>query len=480
MLSLFRNNVWLLAWVIGLFFASQVSAINLLVSNNNDSGPGSLRQAIQDNDGSGPGDTIIFSNTVTGTITLTSSNLLITTNLTIVGPGPGVLAISGNGARRVLHIANGADVTISGLTIRQGAVSGGFPGNVGGAIWNERSTLTLRNCVIRDNNGGGGEGGAIFNDGSFGTALLSILDSTISNNSTTSSGGGIWNYGYQGSASVSVFYSTISSNIAHGSTSVGGGIFNDGGNGSAIVGFSECTISGNSAGLWGGGIYNGTGSGTSSVSVAYSTLSGNSASAGGGIFHNGAGGTATFYVFDTVLKAGTSGANIVINGGSVVNYGYNLSSDSGGGALTKATDQINTDPLLGPLADNGGPTLTHALLPGSPAIDKGYSGGQATDQRGEPRIFDFSSITNLIAPGDGSDIGAFEIGRPKLNIQKFGSNAVLSWPSYSPEFTLQSSTNFASSNTWVAAGGSAVVVGSQYQQTNGPISGNRFFRLRGN
>ncbi|MEO6183044.1 MAG: choice-of-anchor Q domain-containing protein, partial [Verrucomicrobiota bacterium] len=175
-----------------------------------------------------------------------------------------------------------------------------------------------------------------------------------------------------------------------------------------------------------------------------------------------------------------SGANLENNLGSVVNYGYNLSSDNGGGVLTRATDQINTDPLLGPLADNGGPTLTHALLPGSPAIDKGYSGGQATDQRGEPRIFDFSSITNAADSGDGSDIGAFEVGRPKLKIQKFGSDAVLSWLAYSGQFTLQSSTNIASSNSWITAGGSAVVVGSQYQQTNGPISSNRFFRLRGN
>ena len=60
-----------------------------------------------------------------------------------------------------------------------------------------------------------------------------------------------------------------------------------------------------------------------------------------------------------------------IIGGTVTSLGYNLSSDDGGGYLTGPGDQINTDPLIGPLQDNGGPTFTHALLPGSPAIDAG-------------------------------------------------------------------------------------------------------------
>src|SRR4030095_6332860 len=187
----------------------------------------------QDNDAFGGGNTIVFSNTVTGTITLTSSDLLITNTVNIVGPGPGVLALSGNGARRVLHsinVTNPPYVLISGLTIRQGAVSGSFPGNVGGAIWNERSILTLRNCVVRDNKGGGGAGGALFNDGALGSAILFLENSTISNNSTTNHGGAIWNFGYQGSGSISASWSTISSNISYGDN-VGGGIFNDGGSG---------------------------------------------------------------------------------------------------------------------------------------------------------------------------------------------------------------------------------------------------------
>jgi hypothetical protein len=88
-----------------------------------------------------------------------------------------------------------------------------------------------------------------------------------------------------------------------------------------------------------------------------------------------------------------------------------LSSDNGGGFLTAPTDQINTDPLLGPLQDNGGPTFTHALLPGSPAIDKGKNfSGATTDQRGPGFVRTFDDVSTANATGgDGTDIGAFEV-----------------------------------------------------------------------
>jgi hypothetical protein len=75
---------------------------------------------------------------------------------------------------------------------------------------------------------------------------------------------------------------------------------------------------------------------------------------------------------------------------------------------TLSGSPITADPLLGPLQDNGGPTQTMALLPGSPAIDGGSSFGLSTDQRGDPRPVDFSGIPNA-AGGDGADIGAFEV-----------------------------------------------------------------------
>ena len=107
---------------------------------------------------------------------------------------------------------------------------------------------------------------------------------------------------------------------------------------------------------------------------------------------------------NTILKHGISGGNIFLLGtGTVTSQGYNLSSDNGGGVLTGPGDRINTDPLLGPLQDNGGPTLTHALLPSSPAIDTGdpnFIPPLTYDQRGNPFVCVF---------GGRIDIGSFEV-----------------------------------------------------------------------
>ena len=133
--------------------------------------------------------------------------------------------------------------------------------------------------------------------------------------------------------------------------------------------YKQFPVSGNAAnggggqpGL-GGGIMNG---GVEPLLIANSTLSGNSADNGGGIWNSG-----TLEIVNTVLNTGTSGSNLFDSGGTVRSHGYNLSSDDGGGVLTGPGDEINVDPLLGPLQDNGGPTLTLELLPGSPAIDAG-------------------------------------------------------------------------------------------------------------
>ena len=116
--------------------------------------------------------------------------------------------------------------------------------------------------------------------------------------------------------------------------------------------------------------------------------------------------TLTVSIGDAVLKAGKTGGNIYNDGGTVISRGYNLSSDNGGGYLNGPGDQINTDPMLGPLQDNGGPTSTHALLPGSLAIDAGdpnFTPPPFYDQRGPgfPRV-----MNGRI------DIGSFEVQGP--------------------------------------------------------------------
>src|SRR5204863_6490001 len=138
---------------------------------------------------------------------------------------------------------------------------------------------------------------------------------------------------------------------------------------------------------------------SATLTVISSTLSRNSAPASGGIYNIG-----VLAIGNCVLNAGTSGSNMSSAYGTLLSLGYNLSSDDGGGFLTNTTDQIGINPLLGPLQDNGGPVFTHALLPGSPAIDQGKNlGGDVTDARGFPRTFDDPTIANAVG-GDGTDI----------------------------------------------------------------------------
>ena len=292
------------------------------VTNTNDSGPGSLRQALAI---ANNGDTIDATG-VSGAITLTIGELLVNKSVTINGAGAEVLAVDGNAAGRVFFITFGETVAISGFTIRNG-----HAGTAGGGIDNENNaTLTITNCTISGNVAG--LGGGIFNNG-----MLTITSTTISGN--------------------------FSSN--------GGAVYNSGG---GTLTITNSTVSGNSAGS-GGGIFN-----IAAFAITNSTFSGNSAQLGGGIFS-----TETVEIGNTILNAGKSGANIVNSGGTVTSHGYNLSSDDGGGVLTGPGDQINTNPLLGPLQDNGGPTFTHALLPGSPAINTGdpiFTPPPFFDQRG--------------------------------------------------------------------------------------------------
>jgi hypothetical protein len=137
------------------------------------------------------------------------------------------------------------------------------------------------------------------------------------------------------------------------------------------------------------------------MAITDSTVTGNSANVGGGIYNSG-----PFETGNTIFNAGTSGENILNDGGMVTSDGYNLSSDNGGGYLNGPGDQINTDPLLGPLQDNGVPTFTHALLPGSPAIDAGdptFMPPPSHDQRGPC----FRRVFNRRI-----DIGSFEAQPP--------------------------------------------------------------------
>src|SRR6266545_163542 len=350
-----------------------IHATTIPVINTNDSGSGSLRQALSD---ANNGDTIDFDSSLEGQIiTLTSGQLLVNRSVGISGLGADNLTVDGNANDRVFYINPNNTVTISGLTITNGVVVGD-----GAGIYNDRATLTVTNCTISGNSGGG-----IFNYGfsGSGTATLTITNCTVSGNS----GGGIDNYGsYGAGATLTITNSTVSGNSA----GYGGGIRNRGqgddfSGGSATLTVTNSTLSGNSA-SFGGGIYNNAFFGGATMTITNSTLSGNSASEGGGIYNvGGFDGITTLTIGETILNAGALGENIYNEFGTVSSLGYNLSSDNGSGYLTGLGDQINTDPMLGALQDNGGPTFTHALLPGSPAIDTGdpnFTPPPFYDQRG--------------------------------------------------------------------------------------------------
>ena len=268
------------------------------------------------------------------------------------------------------------------LTIINSIVTDNFCGNTinfgsgaGGGIYNAGSgrsaTVTVTDSIVSNNRSGGnaafayGDGGGIYNN--FGE--ITIRNSTISGNSTGRNGGGIYNVG-----SLTIANSTISGNSAIGlhdgePAGYGGGIQNH-----SPMTITNCTLSDNHATNSGGGIYGG-------ANIKNSTFSNNTATVRGG----GIAVSRGVELGNTILKAGSAGANLSNNGGSVLSHGYNLSSDNGDEFLTGPGDRINTDPMLGPLQNNGGPTFTHDLLAGSPAIDTGdpnFTPPPLNDQRG--------------------------------------------------------------------------------------------------
>ena len=119
-----------------------------------------------------------------------------------------------------------------------------------------------------------------------------------------------------------------------------------------------------------------------------------------------------------------------------------------------------------------------ALRSGSPAIDKGRNFSVSTDQRGVPRPFDFDSVANA-AGGDGSDIGAFELGQPLLKMSRENSNLVLRWPDAYGDFVLESSPALPGSSHWTVVPNPPVIgPAEQFYVTNSIANGNQFFRLR--
>jgi len=328
-----------------LFCSVSASAATLTVNTLADSvdavnscstgGTCSLRDAIVQSGTIAPNVTINFGPGILGTILLSSSQgpltigSLSSQTLSISGPGANLLTVSGGKSTQVLRIASGS-VAISGLTIANGS-SGTNPG--GGIQVGASANITLQACAIVGNSTAvsvGYGGGGIYNAGT-----LSIVDSTLSGNSSPGFGGAIDN-----AASLTIVNSTIYGNSA---TEQGGGIYDAG----TSFSISDTTISGNSVEGSGGGLYE-----------QYMAIR-------------------TQFAISGSILAGNTGGDCAGNAGS--QYPTDDCPSTGNGNLIGGT------PNLGPLTWNGGATQTMIPLPGSPAIGGGGTATITADQRGFAR-----------------------------------------------------------------------------------------------
>ena len=488
----FRSWRFYLSCVIGalLLSATNTLAGTITVANGNDQGPGSLRQAIHD---ASSGDTINFAPSVT-TVNLTTDKLVVDKNLTITGPGADRLTVQRSThalAFRIFHIiSSSAVVFISGLTISNG--NAGDDGDGGGI--RSAGVLRLTDSTISANQAVGtefigGNGGGVLNE----TGTMTITRCTISNNSAhyftgssgdcpSGSGGGILNYS---GGSVTITNSTISGNSC--SINDGFGLcFGGGGGGGVLNGGSmtvtNCTISGNSvsgtglATMSGGGIQNDGTLQIASSTIVYNSASGENGAFGGGIYSSAPMRSNSSII---ALNSAPTGPDFTGAGG-LQSTGYNIIGNNADAVISsQPTDQIGTpaapiDPLLGPLANNGGLTLTHALQAGSPAIDHGDPAAPPADQRGYGRVgvpdvgaFEYGGVATILAnistrafvqTGDNVMIGGFivqgtqpkrviiraigpELSAPPFNIPNALSN---------PTLELHGSTGalIASNNNW--------------------------------
>lgn len=350
-----------------------------MVTSNADSGPGSLRDTVA---GATPGDTIRFDMTqVVSPIALSSGQIVLDQDVNIEGPGAGVLALRNtsapNSASRVLLVQPGVTAAISGLTLTGGNV---LDPERGGGISNS-GTLTLSFANI-SGNAAGNLGGGIANLG----GTLTVSHSTISNNSAAAGGGLSTLQNGNTLPTTIVTHSTIAANST---PSDGGGI----GHFRGLLTVVDTTISGNSAGA-GGGI-----AAFAPTTLLHTTVSNNSAQVAGGLLVR-----STTTVRNTILANHQGFTGDCQNFGGTLNVEFSLIGTGLWCVNGTNVSNLAGDPLLGPLQDNGGPTLTHALLTGSPAIDTGsdalaLNAGVTTDQRGLARF-----------TGAAVDLGAFEWG----------------------------------------------------------------------
>jgi hypothetical protein len=380
------------------------------VSTCADSGAGSLRQTIAD---AQSGDAIDLRGHSCGTIVLDGGALPIPLgNLTLTGPGASALTIDAGQHDRAIYHSGSGTLRISGVTISNGRVDAGADTARGGCL-NSLSTVEISDSVFTHCQaiGGPAMGGAIS------AQRLDITDSTVSDNGLSATvyahGGGIY------ARELTMRTCTVSGNVTPSSdlnhVGRGGGIFAR--HEASIV---SSTISANQ-GAYGGGIYLADTAGPG-LEIVDSTVSGNAGLIGAGV----AGAVRSITASTIAFNLATFPGGYNVPAGVFATYRSEIQSNIFFGNLCNGTaydiggpgifvgannlvgaspvllppDTIRGDPLLGPLQNNGGPTSTHSLSAGSPAIDHGNNAASLQDdQRGNgfPRVV-----------GTNADIGAFE------------------------------------------------------------------------
>ncbi len=372
---------------------SDIGAVEMqaiVVTTSSDAGAGSLRAALEAANGNGAGlDDVIFDSGVfssTQAITLASALPTINSAITISGTGADRLSVRRGGGTPQFRIftinAELAVAAFSGIKMQGGTIT---TENGGGIL--SFSPLTLAGVHLLGNLGLDGGGVALM------TAGGTIVDSTISSNSATGRAAGVLLFN-GGGLPLRIINSTISSNAA---TGTDGGIF-------VLV----------------------ENNGTASMEIINSTIAQNTATITGGIASVSLGGLSaavdirnSIVTDNSLNNLGTFASSGIA---SITSRGFNLSDRADAAFFNQPTDQNSANAGLAALANNGGSTPTHALLPGSDALDGGDNSGTGVlfDQRGPEfeRPIDLA-LTNL---GDGSDVGAFELQGEILSDEIFADD----------------------------------------------------------
>lgn len=411
-----RDDAGNISTVYGSPDSVSVCLSSVTVTSNADSGAGTLRQAITD---ACSGATITFHSSLSGDTIHLASTLTLTKDVTIDGSSlasqitlSGDSDNNGTGDVRVIHLNNDAllDVTLDSLTITKGQSS------EAGAILNE-AYLTITNSTF-SNNSSSGYAGAISS-----YRPLTITNSAFSGNSSTGSGAG--GGAILNSSTLTISGSTFSGNTADAGDGSGGAIYTT----SPGTTITNSTFSGNSAAA-GGAILT-----TNALTITNSTISGNSAIIDGGLSIQGN----TTNLRNTIIANSTGGD--CFNGGTLGANTNNLIED---GSCSPA---LSGDPNLGPLANNGGPTQTLALLPGSKALDAGDD--SICDDNPGPNNLDQRASARPQGPH--CDIGAFEMVEHTISGNAGVGGATLSYTDGVPQTVMADvSGNYilAVSNNW--------------------------------